>query len=103
MAAYHFAAIRAPPLLPLFFKEFVDAFASDVFQVLDHAQVVFGSVTLVEGLKSAAGGILAFIAEPYKPFPNQVAMLFHKDTVLAAWHATGAVSPLEAFLVKVVF
>jgi hypothetical protein len=102
MAAYHFAAIRASPLLPLLFKESIDTFVSDVFQVLDHAQVVFGSVTFVEGLKSAAGEILAFIAEPYQPFPNQVAMPFHESTVLATWQATGAVSPLEPFLVQVI-
>jgi hypothetical protein len=70
VAAYHFAATRASPLLPLFLKESIDTFVSDVFQVLDHAQVIFGSITLVQGPKSAAGEILAFIAEPYQPFPN---------------------------------
>jgi len=103
MAAYHFAAIRASPLLPLLFKESIDAFVSDVFQVLDHAQVVFGSVTLVEGLESAAGEVLAFMTEPYKSLSNKVAMLFHESTVLAAWQATGAVSPLEPSPVNVVF
>jgi hypothetical protein len=102
MAAYHFAAIRASPLLPLLFKESIDTFVSDVFQVFDHAQVVFGSVTPVEGLESAAGEVPAFTTEPDKSLSNKVAMLFHESTVLTAWQATGAVSPLEPFPVKVV-
>ena len=102
MTAYYSTTIRASPLLPLFFKEFIDAFVSDVFQVFNHAHVVFGSVTLIESFKSAAGEILAFITEPYKSSPNQVAMFSHENTVLAAWQATGTVSLLESFLVQVI-
>jgi len=103
MAAYYSFTIRALPLLLLFFKESIDTFVSDVFQVLNHAQMVFGSVTLIKGFKPAAGEVRAFITETYKSLPNQVAMLFHENTVLAAWQATGAVSPLEPFLVNVSF
>ena len=103
MAAYYSVTIRALPRLLLFFKEFIDTFVSDVFQVLNHAHMVFSSVTLIKGFKPAAGEVLAFITEPYKSLPNEVAMLFHENTVLAAWHATGAVSLLEPFLVKVIF
>jgi len=103
MTAYYAVTIRASPLLLLFFKEFIDTFVSDVFQILNHAHVVFGSVTLIECFKPAAGEVPAFITKPYKSLPNQVAMLFHESTVLAAWHATGAVSLLESFLVQVIF
>jgi hypothetical protein len=65
MTADHSVTIRAPPPLLLFFKEFIDTFVSDVFQVLNHAQMVFGSVTLIKGFKPAAGEVWAFIAEPY--------------------------------------
>jgi len=103
MAAYYFATIRASPLLLLFFKEFIDTFVSDVFQVINHTHMVFSSVTLIEVFKPAAGEVPAFITKPYKSLPNQVAMLFHENTVLAAWHATGTVSLLESFLVQVIF
>ena len=103
MAAYYFATIRASPFLLFFLKEFIDTFVPDIFQVLDHAQVVFCSVTLIESFKPMTGEILAFITEPYKSFADQVAMLFHENTVLATWQATGAVSLLEPFLVKVIF
>ena len=101
MAAYYSFTIMALPCLLLFFKEFIYTFVSDIFQVLNHAHMVFGSVTLIEGFQPAAGEVLAFIAEPYKSFSNEVAMLFHESTVLAAWQATGAVSPLESLLVQV--
>ena len=103
MAAYYFAAIRASPLLPLFFKESINTFVSDVFQVLNHTHVVFGAVTFIESFEPAAGEIPAFIAEPYQSFAKQVATPFHKNTVLPTWQATGAVSPLESFLVNVIF
>jgi hypothetical protein len=103
MAAYYSFTISALPLLLLFFKEFIDTFVSDVFQVLNHAQMVFGSVTLIKGFKPAAGEVRAFIAEPYQSLPNEVAILFHENAVLAARYATGAVSPLEPFLVNVIF
>jgi len=85
MAAYYPITIGALPLLLLSFQEFIHTFVSDAFQVLNHAQMVFGSITLIKGFKPAAGEVLAFITEPYKPFPNQVAVLFHESTVLAAW------------------
>jgi hypothetical protein len=103
MTAYYSATIETPPLLFFFFKELVDTFVPDVFQVLNHAQVIFGAVAFIESFEPAAGEVLAFIAEPHKPIPDQVAMLFHKNTALATWQATGAVSPLEPFLVDVVF
>jgi hypothetical protein len=103
MTAYYSVTIRALPPLLLFFKEFGDTFVSDVFQVLNHAHMVFGSVTLIECIKPAAGEVLAFITEPYKSLSNEVAMLFHENTVLAAWQATGAVSLLESSLVQVMF
>ena len=102
MTAYYSVTIRASPLLSLFFKEFIDTFVSDVFQVLNHAHMVFGSVTLVEGFKPATGEVLAFITKPYNSLPNQIAMLSHENTVLATWQATGAVSLLESFLVQVI-
>jgi len=73
------------------------------FEVLYHAHVVFGLVTLIKGFQPAAGEVPAFITEPYKPFPNSVAMFFHEDTILAAWQAASAVFPPESFLVQVVF
>ena len=103
MTAYYSVTIRALPLLLLFFKEFIDTFVSDVFQVLNHAHMVFGSVTLIKCFKPVAGEVLAFITEPHKSLPDEVAMMFHENTVLAAWQATGAVSLLESFLVQIIF
>jgi len=103
MAAYYSVTIRALPLLLFFFKEFINTFVSDVFQVFNHAHMVFGSVTLIECFKPAAGEVLAFITEPYQSFPNQAAMLTHENAVLATWQATGAVSLLESSLVQVIF
>ena len=102
MTADYSVTIRALPLLMFFFKEFINAFVSNVFQVLNHAHVVFGSVTLVEGFKPATGEVLAFITKPYKSFPNQVTIFFHENTVLATWQATGTVSLLESFLVQII-
>ena len=102
MAAYYTVTVRASPLFPFFFKEFIHTFVSDVFQVLNHAHVVFGSVTLIKCFKSVAGEVLAFITKPYKSLSNEVAMLFHENTVLATRQATGAVSPFEALLVQVI-
>ena len=102
MTAYDLAATRASPPLPLFLKEFIHAFVPDILQVLNHTQMVVGSVALIKGFQPATGEVLAFITEPYKSLSNKVAMLFHESTVLAARQATGAVSPLEPFLVKVV-
>jgi hypothetical protein len=99
VAAYYSATIGTLPLLLLFLEEFINTFISDMLQVLDHTHMVFSSVTLVEGLKPAAGEALTFIAETHKSLPNEVAMMSHKSAVLAAWYATGAVSPLEPFLV----
>ena len=103
MAAYYSATIRTSPLLLFFFKESIDTFVPDVFQVLNHAQVIFGAVAFIESFEPAAGEVLAFVTKPHKPFPNQVAILAHENTVLAAWQATGAVSLLESVLVKVIF
>jgi hypothetical protein len=83
MAAYYSVTVRASPLFPFFFKEFIHTFVSDVFQVLNHAHVVFGSVTLIKRFKSAAGEVTAFITKPYKSLSNEVAMLFHENTILA--------------------
>jgi hypothetical protein len=102
MATYNSVTVMTLPLLPLFFKEFIDAFISDVYQVLNHAHVVFGPVTLIKCFKSAAGEVLAFITKPYKSLSNEVAMLFHENTVLATRQATEAVSPFEAFFVQVI-
>jgi len=102
MTAYYSVAVRAAPLFPFFFKEFAHTFVSDVFQVLSHAHVVFGSVTLIKRFKPAAGEVPAFITEPYKSLPDQVAMLFHENTVLTTRQATGAVSSFEPFLVQVI-
>ena len=101
MTAYYSVTIRALPLLPLFFKEFVHPFVSDVFQVLNHAHVVSSSVTFIEGFQPAAWEVLAFITEPYQSFPNQVTMMSHENTILAPWQTTGAVCPPESFLVQV--
>ena len=102
MAAYYAVTVRASPLFPFFFKEFIHTFVSDVFQVLNHAHVVFGSVTLIKHFKSVAGEVLAFMTKPYKSLSNEVAMLFHENTVLATRKATGAVSSFEALLVQVI-
>ena len=102
MAAYYTVTVRASPLFPFFFKKFIHTFVSDVYKVLNHAHVVFSSVTLVKGFKPATGEVLAFITKPYKSLSNEVAMLFHENTVLATWQATGAVSPFEPFLVQVI-
>jgi hypothetical protein len=101
MAAYYSVTIRALPLLLLFFEEFINTFVSDIFQVLNHAHMVFGSVTHIKGFKPTAREGLAFMAETHKSLPDEVTMMFHKNTVLAAWPATGAVSALEPFLVQV--
>jgi hypothetical protein len=85
MTAYYSTTLRASPLLLLFFKEFIDTFFSDVFQVLNHAHMVFGSVTLIKGFKPVAGEVLAFITKPYKSFPNQFAMPSYENTVFTTW------------------
>ena len=103
MAAYYVAATRASPLLPLLLKEFIRTFVSDVFQVLNHTHVVFGAVTFVESPEPAAGEVPALIAEPYQPFTDQITMLSHENAILATRQATGTVSPLEPFLVNVMF
>ena len=103
MTADYSITIRASPLLMFFFKEFINAFVSNIFQVLNHAHMVFGSVTLIKGFEPVAGEVLTFITKPYKSFPNQVAMLSHENTVLATWQATGTVSLLESFLVEFIF
>ena len=101
MAAYYSVAMRTLPLLLLFLEEFINTFASDVFQVLNHAHVVFGSVAPIKGFKPATGEVRAFITEPYKPFPDQVAMLAHENTILAARQTPRAISPIEPLLVQV--
>ena len=102
MTAYYSVTVRASPLFPFFFKESIHTFVSDVFQVLNHTQMVFGSVTLIECFKPAAGEVPAFITEPYKSLPDQGAMLFHENTVLATRQAAGAISSFEPFLVQVI-
>ena len=102
MAAHHSATFRAAPLCLFLFQELLDAMLFDESKVLYHAHVVFGSVTLIEGFEPAAGKILAFITEPYKSFPNQVTVRFHKNTIFTAWQAAGAVCPLESFHFQVI-
>jgi hypothetical protein len=101
MAAYHSAAIGASPLLPLLFKEFVHPFVSDVLQVVNHTHVVFGAVTFIQNIEPAAGKVPAFVTEPDKPFPKQVAIPFHEGAVFAAPQTPGAVTLPEPFLVQV--
>ena len=48
MAAYYSATIRAAPLGYFLFEEPPDAMLFYEFEILYHAHVVFGSVTLIE-------------------------------------------------------
>jgi len=102
MTAYYPTTIGAAPLGCFLFQEAPNTILFCEFEVLYHAHVVFGSVTLIEGSQPAAGEVPAFITEPYKSFPNQVTMLFHKNAILAARQAASAVCPPESFLVQVI-
>jgi hypothetical protein len=70
MTAYYSTTIRAAPLCGFLFQEPLYAMFFYEFEVLYHAHVVFSLVTLIKGFQPAAGEVLAFITEPYKPFPN---------------------------------
>ena len=72
-------------------------------EVFYHAHMVKGTIALIEGFKAAAGKILAFIAEPHKPFPKQATLFFHKSTALTTWNATTAVRFSKSFLLQIVF
>ena len=63
--------------------------------------MIKSTVRLIELFKATAWEITTLITEPYKSFPNQVTMHFHKNTILATWKAAGAVCPPKSFLVQV--
>ena len=65
--------------------------------------MVKGAVSLIEGLEPTAGEIIAIIAEPHNPFSKQVALLFHKGTILAAWQTAVAVRLPKPLLLQVIF
>jgi hypothetical protein len=50
VATYHPTTLRASPLLLLSLKEFINTIIPDVFQVLNHAHMVKGAVSLIKGL-----------------------------------------------------
>jgi hypothetical protein len=58
-------ARRALPFLFLLREELVYPHVSDIPQILYHAQVVSGTVTLIEGLEALAGKYLTGIAVLY--------------------------------------
>ena len=103
MTAYHPGTFGAVPFYRLLFKETLDAMLLYKFEVFYHAHMVKGAIALIEGLQPATGKSLAFIAEPYKPFPQQVAVFCHKSAVLTAWAATGAVCLPDSLLFHVFF
>jgi hypothetical protein len=63
--------------------------------------MIRSAISLIEGFEATTWKIATLVTEPYKSFPDQVTMRFHKDTILATWQAAGAVCPLESFLVQV--
>jgi len=103
MAADHFTTFGAAPLCLFLFQELLDTMHSDKFKVLYHTHMVFCAIAFIEVFQPATGKILAFIAESYKAFSQQVAVPCHKGTVSAAWAAAGAVPPRKSLLIKLVF
>jgi len=103
MTAYHLATFRAAPLCLFLFQEPLDAMLFDEFEVFYHAHMVLGAVSLIEGFQPTTGKIFALIAKPNKSFSEQIALIFHKGTVLTAWQAAAAVCLSKSLLLKVVF
>jgi hypothetical protein len=103
MTADNPAALRAAPLLPLLCQEFLHALFLDLFEVFYHTHMVFAAVALIQGFQTPAGIIPAFKAKLHPSFPQQFAVLFHEDTILAARQAAGAVRLFESLFLQVVF
>jgi hypothetical protein len=90
----------APPFLFLC-QELFNAMLFDKVEVFYHAHVILGSVPLVESFESSAGKTLALMAKPNKSLPEEIAMLFHENTVLAAGQAAKAVLLAKPLVVEV--
>ncbi len=71
-------------------------------KVLNHAHVVFVTVSFVERLQPFARELVAFEAEPDQALLQQIATAFHVDTVLAPWDTANTVFPMATLFVQVV-
>jgi len=74
----------------------------DVFEVIYHAHVIPGTVTLIEVLQAPAREIAVLIAEPDKPEPELFAASLHEGTILTTGQAACAVFSVETFLLQIV-
>ena len=78
MATNRSATTIAGPFSFLILKKFFHTMLFDKFQVLDHAHMVFGSVTLVNALQSLTGVLPAFIRAMFPiVFLPDIAVLDH--------------------------
>ena len=103
MAADHPATHSTTPFCSFFFYESLYAMLFDKFEVFYHAHVVVGAIPFIEVFQSAAGKILALVAEPHKSFPQEITLLLHEGAVFTAWPAAGAVPFCKTLLVQVIF
>ena len=101
MAAYRPSAVRAAPLYLFFLQKRIHAIRFNKFEVFNHAQMILCTVSFIKGFQPAAGEIGTLMAESDKAFPNQVAMVFHKDAVFAARQTSGTVCPVESLFIQV--
>jgi hypothetical protein len=63
--------------------------------------MVLGAVALIKGFQPFAGIVFALKTKPDKPFTQQIALVFHKETILAPRYAARAVCPVKSMLIQV--
>lgn len=76
MAADHSAALRALPFLRFLCEECLHSVISDACQIFDHAQMIFRTVTFIQGFQAFAGELLAFKTKAHQPLTQQLAISF---------------------------
>jgi len=103
MTAYHATALRTAPLFLFSFQKYLQAILFNKAKIFDHAQVIFGAISLIQRFKPFAGKILAFIAKPNLPFAKQFTFITHVSTVFPSRNTARAVFPVKSMLIKIIF
>lgn len=102
MAADHVhATLFTGPLFRLCVEEILEAVIPNEFKVLDHAQVVFCAVTLVEPFQAFAGKIRTLETKSDLTQTKLFAVVTHVQTVFAARQAAGTVCSVKTLRVEV--
>ena len=102
MAAYGPATVRTGPLAGLVFQQRLNPQFLDIFEIFDHAHVIFLAVTRIEFLETLAGELYTLKAVFHPPLPYQLTTL-DKDTIQPPGAAPRTVFFLDPMLFGIVF